>query len=486
MTSTSSSCACPNPGAQEKPRQVVRDLPSVCVVNLGCRVNRVESDWMEEALSREGFALSQQDSARVIVINSCAVTGEAQAKTRHAVRQAAARAQVETVAVTGCAAALFPEELSALSPKVRLLPSKLTVASDLLELLGSLPSPDAPRQKDSSRHLVMRARRGIKVQDGCDNRCTYCIVWRARGKSVSIDLDTIDSQVDLVLSEGAAEIDLTGVNLGRFRARIPGSRASSHAEMRLAGLVDRVASRARGHAMVRASSLEPQDVDDDILQSMAKNSDVVCPHLHLPLQSGCDETLGRMGRPYRVEQFAEIVSRARSLMPAFSLTTDVIVGFPGETDDEFEQSLEFCRKMAFSKMHVFRYSRRPGTPAASMPNQVNAQTLRERSERMRKLARQMRLEDARSRIGTQELALVERFREDGIGVGSTASYHDVVVEGAGEVLSTHAPASLQPQVSLCTPGALVPYAGLFLVDIRGADETGTLRAQALSCVRLVR
>lgn len=493
-------------------------MPRCCVENLGCRVNRTESDWMEEGLSQLGCPLVTRQDAQVVVINTCAVTGEAQAKTRKAVRRACEEPGVDLVAVTGCVVNLFPDEMLAISPKVRVLPAKLDVARDVAALWRTLhsqagvslsadsdpqaaaaplnagaspasavapadvvadsttltdvsaregtPVPadnvnvddDGLAHSDSSRHLLSRLRRGVKVQDGCNNRCTYCIVWKARGTSRSVALDQIDDQIDVVLGEGACEIDLTGVNLGTFRTQDTNP-------LGFAGLVDRVARRIKGHAMLRASSVEPQDIDLDVLQVMADLPDIVCPHLHLPLQSGSDRTLERMGRSYHASDFARIANQARQTVPGFSLTTDVIVGFPGETDQEFEESLAFCSSMGFSRMHVFRYSERPGTPAADMPNKVDPALARARSERMRALARAMRYRDAAGRVGTRELALVERPSMNGKPArGTTASYHDVLVDN--------------PDGSPVVPG-------LYHVQFDDVCDDGALLAHAIGYVRLV-
>ncbi|MBM6999354.1 MiaB/RimO family radical SAM methylthiotransferase [bacterium] len=484
----------------------------VCVVNLGCRVNRVESDWIERSFADRGCRVVAQDDADVIVINTCAVTGEAQAKTRKAVRRACACDRARVVAVTGCASSLFPQELTALSPKVRVIPSKLVVAQDALEALDRVraddrranradapresraasaeaprpgdapddPSSDGPAATDAEEANLnadddgrtesrsgatpeARVKRGVKVQDGCDNRCTYCIVWKARGASRSEPLERIVRQVRQVLDDGAVEIDLTGVNLGRFSA-VDGDRA-----LALADLVDVVAGMARGRAVVRASSLEPQDVSDAFLEAMARNADVVCPHLHLPVQSGCTATLERMGRPYTADWFAEKARAARALMPTFSLTTDVIVGFPGETDEEFEESLAFCARVGFSKMHVFRYSPRPGTPACDLPDQVAAPVAAERSRRMRACADELRAADARRRVGGVERVVVERASADGLVRGTTESFHRVRLAAS----------------AFATEGGRAPE-GLALASLDGYDSaTGEMTGRVRRYVRVV-
>ncbi len=418
--------------------------PRVCVVNLGCKVNRVESDWMEEAFVAAGARLVPQVEADVVAVNTCAVTGEAEAKTRKAVRRAASLPQRPLVVVTGCVARLFPSELEALGDNVRVLPDKRTLAAEALAAWrartaggaasepGPAEHPAASRRPDEAlpapHHGAFRSRRGVKVQDGCDNRCTYCIVWKARGPVRSMPLDDIERQVSQVLAEGADEVVLSGINLGRFCA--PDDRGRS---VDLGGLIDRVC--ALGARMVRLSSIEPPDLTASVLDAMARHANAVAAHLHLPLQSGCTATLGRMGRGYTAREFALVAARARRALPALSLSTDVIVGFPGETDAEFEETLAFCRAMRFSKMHVFRYSARPGTVAASYPDQVAPEVSRTRSERLRALADELRAADAASRVGTVEPVLVEYIDPDGCARGTTASYHDVVLPAASHSLA---------------------------------------------------
>ena len=494
-----------------------RTAPHVCVVNLGCRVNRVESDWMESSFVQSGAVLCAEDEADIIAINTCAVTGEAQAKTRKAVRRAASLPKHPLVAVTGCVANLFPAELEAIGDNVRVLPAKLVLVEDALrawgELNGSLTgegedtsllkqssplcgcgtrdeasSPSQPeslqymQRDDLARvesvssgavpqarsaedclstedtlsapggHAVFRARRGVKVQDGCDNKCTYCIVWRARGKSLSTPYSLIEKQVRQVLSEGALEVDLTGINLGRYA-----SVDEQGAPLDLAGLIECLVPLIREHgALLRASSIEPPEVTPELVAAFARNADCVAPHFHLPLQAGSTRVLHRMGRRYNAEQFLEKVALIREALPAAAISTDIIVGFPGETEEDFQETLALSEKAAFSKIHAFRFSARPDTPAAGMPDQIAPEVIRERSERLRLLAARLRHDDAARRIGTVEPVLIEQIDEDGNACGTTASHHEVVIP-AGEhgfegPALIHMPlASVSANGALCTP-----------------------------------
>lgn len=379
--------------------------PGVALVNLGCRVNRVELDLMASELERAGVALVGEEEASAVVVNTCAVTGEAEAKTRKAVRRAAGLPQGPLVVATGCVANLFSDELSALAPNVVVEREKSRVAARVLEGLGlaadaggrAEPAPCDPGAVTPTG----RTRPGIKIQDGCDNRCTYCIVWRARGAACSEAPGRVLSEVRAAMARGAHEVVLTGINLGSYRASDGRGR-----ELDLPALLELLLAET-GVERVRLSSIEPPDVTARLCSVMAASGGRVAPFLHVCLQSGCDETLRRMARVYRTDLFRRVVETARSHVPDIALSTDLIVGFPGETEEEFGRSLAFCREMRFSWMHVFRYSRRPGTPAATMPGQVPADVSAERGRRARELARDMRLAEATRLVGAEDLVVVQ-------------------------------------------------------------------------------
>ena len=427
--------------------------PRVAVSNLGCRVNRVELDAIAGELVAAGCELVDEESADLVVVNTCAVTGEAEAKARKAVRHAAALAQRPQVLATGCVASLFADELAALAENVEVEPEKDRVAiralshflpDDLSHFAagagvgartnaaecgtvnssavsvnpssasaagGVVPSPFAPLDIGESvapGHAITptgRMRPGLKVQDGCDHRCTYCIVWKARGRARSLDAADVVSQVRALVSEGAREVVLTGIDLGRYESQ----------GLDLAGLLDRVLDETEV-GRVRLSSVEPAGVTPRLLRVMAASGGRVAEFLHVPLQAGCDGTLRRMGRPYTVAEYRAIVDRARVAVPHLALACDLIVGFPGETDEDFATSLETCREIGFAKMHVFRYSKRPGTPAADMSDQVAPEVMVERSRAMRDMAAASRHAYASSLVGTEQLVLVERA-ESGVTGG---------------------------------------------------------------------
>ena len=404
----------------------------VAFVNLGCRVNRVELDAIARELAGYGAEVADEQTADAIVVNTCAVTGEAEAKARKAVRHAASLPGGPVVVATGCVASLFAGELEALAENVAVEPNKSEVAALVASRLGLAKGLEAPgaSRAEAPGHAVTptgRMRPGLKIQDGCDNRCTYCIVWKARGAARSTSPADVLAGVKALVADGAKEVVLTGIDLGRYEFEGLG----------LAGLLERILSET-SVGRVRLSSIEPAGVTDELLRVMAASNGRVAPFLHIPLQSGCDATLARMGRPYTSAEYLEVVQRARKALPGVAIACDLIVGFPQETDEEFAESIATCERCGFAKMHVFRYSRRPGTPAASMEGQVVPEAAAQRSRAMRELASRLRSDFVASLVGTEQLMLVERGSR-----GVTGGLVEVLVdEGHDGQLIRVSPASL--------------------------------------------
>ena len=400
----------------------------VALSNLGCRVNRVELDVMALSLKEAGCELVGQRDADAIVINTCAVTGEAQAKTRKAIRHAANLPQRPLVVATGCVASLFADELAAISDRVVVEASKAEVPRRVLACLAAEMSEHGEGHTVAVIHepgTVLpsrttptgRTRPGVKVQDGCDNRCTYCIVWKARGHSRSVSYEQVLHEVLAARERGAREVVLTGINLGNYRAE-----DESGSKYALPGLLARLLDDTEVERF-RLSSIEPPDVTDELLDVMAQAGSRVAPFLHICLQSGCDRTLRQMGRVYDTASYDHVVTRARDKVSHVSIGTDLIVGFPGESDDDFMQSYDFCRRMGFSRMHVFRYSKRPGTPAAARDDQVDPKVIADRSARMLALADDMRRAEAARHVGSDELIVVQYP-----GRGVSGGLFDVLVD----------------------------------------------------------
>ena len=384
-----------------------------CVVNHGCKVNRVEADTAASYLAARGAVPTSEEEARLVIVNTCTVTGEADKKARKAVRHALKAAPGALVVVTGCGAAIDSQGYAGIDERVRVV--------DRFELLEALkPDQSSPLRMGED----YRTRVNIKIQDGCNHACTYCIVHVARGKARSADAAAVLEEAEEYFANGAKELVLAGIDLGSYRS----------GDMGLADLVEALAKRALRYcedggipARVRASSLEPMTVDDRFIELLSRSEGEVCRHLHIPLQSGSTKVLGEMARPYSAEEFLGLVERLRDRVPGLSLTTDIIVGFPGETDDDFACTLEIAKACRFSKIHVFPYSKRAGTPAAKRADQVDAILVKQRAAQLRGLSDELRASDYRSRIGTSELVLVEsRY-------ALTESYHEIPIpEGAEE------------------------------------------------------
>jgi len=395
----------------------VTDALRVAVRTLGCKVNRTESEALVEELLGAGASLVDEADADVVVVNTCTVTAEADAKARKAVRQALRAAGEPIVVVTGCLAALDAAGLQALGTRVVVDADKdrlaervvARVAGRSLDRAGGAPGGGQDPRPG-------RTRATVKVQDGCDHRCSYCIVPDARGNPVSVPAAAVVGRVAALMAAGTQEVVLTGVNIGRYADAGGGAPD-------LAALVEAVA--ATGVSRIRISSIEPADLTPVFVATLAAIP-AVMPHLHVPLQSGCDRTLQAMGRGYATVDFAAALARARAALPGLAVTTDVIVGFPGETDADFAESLASVEACGFTRLHVFRYSPRPGTPAAAMPDRPDARTVADRARAMRALGERLAGTHARARAGGLAHVLVERVA-DGVAEGTSEDYLHVRV-----------------------------------------------------------
>ena len=389
------------------------------VVNLGCKVNRVESDDAAARLALRGVETSEA-SADLIVVNTCTVTGEAEKKTRKAVRRALRANDRARVLVTGCAAAVDAAFYEALDPRVRVV-GKARLAEEIEAWCDSEGVSAAPPLLPVGPGF--RTRVGVKVQDGCDNACTYCIVHVARGRATSRPADDVVRECASYARAGAREIVLTGINLGSY---CDGGRRDPSA-IRLAALLRRLLDETadlhapgEAPARFRVSSIEPRDVDDALIDLLASADGRVCRHLHLPLQAGSSKVLREMARPYDAERFVALVERLYRRIPQLALSTDIIAGFPGETDAEFQETLDVARACRFAKIHAFPYSPRIGTPAAERADQVPPAFKEARAAMLRALGDELRASERARRAGTVELALVEEG-----GVAMTESYFEV-------------------------------------------------------------
>lgn len=403
---------------------------------LGCKVNQYETEKIREALEGAGFATVPFGSpADAYVINTCSVTSVADGKSRAAVRRALRLNPEAFVVVAGCYAELEPDEIRAIEGVDLVVPNdeKDAIAERVAARFGNIQYSIINIQSVLPR---VRTRAVVKVQDGCDQFCSYCIVPHARSVKSSRPIQDVLAEIRALADFGYREIVLTGIRLGAFGARseVGGRKSEGSGLAELVGAV----SEVDGIERVRLSSVEPWEVDEALLEAM--RSPKVCRHLHIPLQSGDDEVLRRMNRPYTAARYREIVSRVRAAIPGIGITTDVIVGFPGETDEAFANTRALIEEVGFSRLHVFRYSARKRTPAASMAGQISAEVKKRRAQNLIELGKIAMRRFAESMIGETIDVLVERrARRANHLTGFTDNYIEVSFAGdaalAGRVVA---------------------------------------------------
>ncbi len=409
---------------------------------VGCRLNQAEIERLGREFAARGDSIADEAAdADLIIVNTCAVTGEATRKSRQMIRQAGRANPGARIVATGCYAQLSPGALAALAGVSQVIGN--TEKDRLVELVGGGAPGGGPayeREPIARDPLppgtLGRTRAFVKVQDGCDNRCTFCVTTLARGRGRSRPVGDIVEEVDLLVDMGYREVVLTGVHLGSYgRDRDDG--------LGLFELVRALLLRTRVPRL-RLSSLEPWDLTPDFFDLWADGR--LCPHLHLPLQSGCDATLRRMARRTTRASFAALADAARARIPDLALTTDIIVGFPGETEAEFRESLRFVEAVGFARLHVFPYSRRPGTAAAGMPGQVSEAAKKARKAQMLALSERLWEAFQRQHIGRTFDVLWESARgatpEGFIWSGLTGNYLRVVTTTPDELANTITPTRL--------------------------------------------
>lgn len=367
-------------------------MPGVLLKTLGCRLNQSESAEIESAFASHGMRVAERDGdADVVVVNTCTITAESSRSSRRLIRRAIRENPGAEVVVTGCYAVAAPEDVGAIEGVARVVPNK-----DKDDIAAAVAGPDrsaTPIEIRPSRSPLpaLQPRATLKVQTGCDEPCTFCIVPQTRGGLNSRGSDSlVDRALDLA-ARGAREVTLSGVHLGKYGLDLA-------ARGGLAQLARRLLDLLPGEVRIRLSSLEATWLDDELIGLMASEPRL-CRHLHLPLQSGDDGVLARMKRPYTSTEYLAIVDRARSGVDGLAVTSDVMVGFPGESKEAFEATLDVVRRADFSKLHVFRYSSRDGTPAAEMGEQIASDEKKERSRRLRKLGDRLRLDFHRREAG---------------------------------------------------------------------------------------
>ena len=400
----------------------------VYLKTLGCRLNEAELESWKRGFHQQGvLAAEKPDDADILVVNTCAVTQEAVRKSRQLLRRAQRGNPRAKLVVSGCAATLQPERMASDLGVDLVVPNeqKDQLVSLTLNHLDFTAQSAGDMDNDGYRLLAAHRQRAfIKVQDGCRYRCSYCIVTLARGAERSRPIEDIVRQIRGLEAEGIQEVVLAGVHLGGYGSDLDSS---------LTALVESVLEQTH-IPRLRLGSLEPWDLPSDFWR-LFDNSRLM-PHLHLPMQSGSDSVLRRMSRRCRSDEFLRLVEQAHHQAPQLNITSDIIVGFPGETDEEWQQTLDFVKAAEFGDLHIFAYSARSGTKAAYLPNQISRATKRQRSEQLHQLAQQLKRSAMEKQLGRTAEVLIENRVEDYLWAGYTENYMRVLVESADDLANS--------------------------------------------------
>ena len=393
---------------------------SVALDTLGCKLNQAETELLADRLAMMGCRLvSSVAEADIYILNTCTVTSIADRKSRHLLRMAHRRNPGAIIVAAGCYAQRAKKELAGLEGVSLVLDNDAKMRlPELLEEYGYLRKTGG-EEAANSRHDGFRSRTFIRVQDGCNNLCAYCIVPLVRCRERSLAAESVVSEIRAKVAAGYKEAVLTGTEIGAYH----------HNGLNLGGLIERILSHT-DIVRLRLSSLQPCEITTGLVALW--QDERLCPHFHLSLQSGSDSVLGRMGRRYTTEDYAKAVSLIRSAVPDAAVTTDVIVGFPGESDEEFDESYSFCRKLGFARIHVFPYSPRPGTGAAKMEGQVGTGVKRERLQKMLTLAEESAVGFRKKYLGRTMPVLWEQ-KSGGIWSGLTANYIRVYTKSSEDL-----------------------------------------------------
>jgi threonylcarbamoyladenosine tRNA methylthiotransferase MtaB len=405
-------------------------MVKVALDSLGCKLNQAETELISRKLAQAGYELVSSDTKTdIYILNTCTVTHIADRKSRHLLRRAHRRNPEALVVATGCYAERAPEELKRVEGVNLVLDNgDKWCLEQILAENGLAGEPTYGQEGLPDRYVNFRTRAFIKVQDGCSLACAYCIVPLVRGRELSLPAEEVLGEVRERVTQGYREVVLTGVRIGAYGDNGVG----------LKGLLERILEET-GVERLRLSSLQPQEISAELLNLFADGR--LCPHLHLCLQSGSDSVLRRMRRSYSVADYEEVVSLIRANVPEVAITTDVMVGFPGETEAEFEESLGFCQRMEFARIHVFSYSRRCGTEAARLPNQVSDRVKKERSQRMLRLAGKS-AGNFHQRFLGRTLSVLFEQRSNGVWSGLTANYIKVYTRSGEDLANKLLPVRL--------------------------------------------
>lgn len=402
----------------------MNEVKKVAFCSLGCKVNQYETNAMAQKFIEHGYEVVEFDEyADVYIVNTCTVTNVADRKSRQMLRRAKEINKDATLVACGCYAQVAKEELKKI-PEIDLIIGN-NEKNDIIQIVENHIAQKGAEDLVSdvmykldyvelgTTTYTEKTRAVIKVQDGCDRFCSYCLIPYARGHIRSRKIENVIEEIKKVVEEGINEVVITGIHIASYGRDFKGENI---------GLIDLLEeiNKIQGLHRIRLGSIEPTIITDEFVERLSK-LDKICDHFHLSLQSGCTETLKRMNRRYTTEEFRDVTKRLRSKFPNAALTTDIIVGFPGETDEEFNTTYEFLKEIAFYKMHIFKYSQRKGTKAAVMPNQVDGKIKEERSKKLIELSNENEYKYNKKYIGKQVEVLFEE-REGEYLKGHTTNY----------------------------------------------------------------
>ena len=402
-------------------------MKTIAFHTLGCKVNTYESNAMLKIFNEAGYQeVDFKEIADVYVINTCTVTNTGDSKSRQMIRKAIRKNPQATVCVVGCYSQIAPEEIEQIEGVGVVLGTQHR--KDIVKYVDEYSKTGKPvikvdnvmnlkKFEDLNIDRFKNTRAFLKIQDGCNNFCTYCIIPYARGRVRSRDKDSVLNQAKTLVANGYVEIVLTGIHTAGY-----GEDLDNYSFYDL--LVDLV--KIDGLKRLRISSIETSQISDEIINLIGSN-DIIVDHLHIPLQSGCDATLKRMNRKYTTSQYLEKINKIRNYLPNIAFTTDVIVGFPGESDEEFEETYNFIKEVNYSELHVFPYSPRRNTPAAKMKDQVDDKIKHERVNRLLELSKELNRDFALKQIGKTLKVLLEK-RDGDYLVGHASDYLKVRVK----------------------------------------------------------
>ena len=412
----------------------------VAIYTLGCKVNLYESEVIMNSFKKSGYEIVDfEDNADIVIINTCTVTNTSDKKSRNIIRQAVKKHENAVIVVMGCYSQVRSADIKEIdgvdiiigntkkSKVVSLVEEYLKNKKSITEIDDIMHTDFEPMELDT---FETRTRAFVKIQDGCNNFCSYCIIPYSRGNIRSKEKDDVVSEIKCLVKNGYKEVVLTGIHTGHY-----GKDKYDYDFSDLLSELCKIDNLKR----IRISSIEITELDSKFIDVL-KNNKVIVNHMHIPLQSGCDKTLKEMNRKYDTKYYLDKINLIRSIRPNISITTDLIVGFPNETEEDFNNTLSFLRKVKFSKIHVFPYSRRKGTKADLMDNQIDEQTKHKRVKEVLKLSEELEIECMNKFINTDVLVLIEKF-ENGIISGHTENYIPVKANGVesdiNELLMIH-------------------------------------------------